>query len=238
MILLALAATSPWWGRALWLRAQVAYWQQRCMNYVAPADVVVAQLTWFDEFPADRPITSTIPREWSEFYQLVSPPGFQSGGTLFLHEMRRPSGERILVAVDYTSSTGWNWGHFQIRTFQPAKGWNLPRQIEDKKWRLTTPLARGAEFFAGQIDPADPTHFTARYRAGDVEYVIDGWVRADTVDLESRAVTQPTTSSVCGVISTAGSTAPRGGVGPSRRMSSTENAAATCSTPSTAKGSA
>jgi hypothetical protein len=121
--------------------------------------------------------------------------------------MQRPSGERILVAVDYTSQGGWEWGHFHIRTFRPAAGWNLPKQMDDKKWRLTTPLGRGAEFFAGQIDPADPTHFTARYRLHGVEYVIDGWVRRDTVDLESRAVSknQPTTSSVWGVTSTIGS---------------------------------
>lgn len=196
LLLLAMVLSAPWWGKALWLRAQLIYWQNRCMTYTAPPETITTRISWFDEVPSLRPIESAIPHAWARFYQLVSPPGFQSGGTLFLHEMRRPSGTRLLVAVDYTTPNNFQWGYFHIRAFEPGQGWKLPRQVEDIQWRVPLQLGRGAAFHAGQIDPGDPTHFTARFTSMDVEYQLDGWIRKDTIDLEVKPATQPTTSRV------------------------------------------
>ena len=69
--------------------ARLLQWQNACMSFNSPARAVVY----------DRQ-TSRIPQPWQNFYALLSPPGFNSHGTVFLHSRTSPSGDKRLVAVD------------------------------------------------------------------------------------------------------------------------------------------
>src|SRR4051794_13355961 len=66
-------------------RAQVAYWQHRCLTHAASPDAPVNN--------------GNVPNEWRQFTALMN---WQTPAvaTAFLHEMRTPLGERRLVAVD------------------------------------------------------------------------------------------------------------------------------------------
>src|SRR5688572_9455086 len=104
ILLIAAAVSAYWWAPPLWFRGQVLYWQQRCTNHQAPPGTVIAEQTTIFIPPTSSPSEALVsfvpppakvPRAWERFYGLLSPPGFTSKGTVFLHERRRPNGERI-----------------------------------------------------------------------------------------------------------------------------------------------
>jgi hypothetical protein len=191
------AASAYWWGPPLWLRVQVLYLQSRCADYEMPAGTVIAsrppvgiqsvsttqstaanQAVWF-------PPTPQVPPQWSRLYSLLSPPGLNSDGTVFLHMLRRPNGQRVLVAADFLKGQ-WSYD-LQVRAFWPTRGINLPYALPSSGGGFHPDRqGQGFTIYAGQADPADPTHFIVKYRVGNLEYVIDGWVRDTFIDLEHR----------------------------------------------------
>ena len=140
-----------------------------------------------------------VPPAWSKFYGLLSPPGFQSRGTVFLHERRTPGGRRLLVAVDYLGRGFQDAGNFfldvsefHIRAFESGGPFALPVEVQSDQAPLSLYTSGGVQaplrLRAGQPDPDDPTHFTIRWElpGSDAAGVIDGWVRDRGVALERR----------------------------------------------------
>ena len=166
------------------------------------------------------PGTFTIPAAWTKLYSFVSPPGFLSAGTAFLHERTTPEGEAMLVVIDFLgggthapSALGFGPPVFQVRTFTRGRPYVIPAERESSKRSIGVRSAEdtgAASFrvFAGQPDPADPTHFTIRLDVDGTPRTLDGWLRnGGAVDLELRPAptpattptTTPTTAPISGV---------------------------------------
>jgi hypothetical protein len=212
--LLAAAAlvSAYWWGPPFWFRLQLAHAERQCRSYIAapaaiaytedPEDVkrLAAIPAGYRPGPAGEGSMFLVPPAWSKFYGLLSPPGFQSRGTVFLHERRTPAGRRLLVAIDYLgddflhAENHWiDVSEFQVRAFELGGPFSLPVEVQsDQVTReLYTPDGRREtlRLYAGQPDPNDPTHFTITWELTDdppARGVLDGWVREDGVDLEPR----------------------------------------------------
>jgi hypothetical protein len=88
----ALVVSGWWWAPPTWRRMQLLYWQHRCLEYQPANDQVV--------YDPKSAAPAHPPAAWSNFYSIYSPPGFRSAGTVFLHELQKPNGDRRLVAVD------------------------------------------------------------------------------------------------------------------------------------------
>jgi hypothetical protein len=190
VLLLLTALSAYWWLPPAWFRAQVLYWQSRCADYEAPADAIVASQSRGKDGFAVR--SGTVPKEWTRFYNLMSPPGLLSHGTAFLHMLRRPGGQRVMVAVDFFDR-GYTGGlanrQLHVRVFKPGEGARLPTQVQDKVF--LHPVADEYRVYAGKLDPHDPTHFTIRLDSGTDELVFDGWVREDSVTIQERRASTP-----------------------------------------------
>ena len=168
LVVLAAAVSARWWEPPAWRHFQILYWQHRCMVYNGPANQLI--------FNSARSI-HIIPREWSNFYSAFSPPGFVSQGTVFLHEMKKPNGQKRLVSVDCTL---WQFGliHGLSRVFVPGTAFRLPRELtthDDFRFENTADL----KVCAGIIDPADSSHFSFREQSGNCEIIYDGWLQND-----------------------------------------------------------
>jgi hypothetical protein len=219
-VILLGAVVAGWrWGPGVYQRGSLLYWQRQCLRYAAPAERVVyetdpaagAALRSADRhymllkprwgpMPAPLP-TGLVPDCWTRFGN--ASPGFPTatGPVLFLHELRTPTGQRRLVAI-----TG---------AFQPSElpqfisGYDAEAQmIEPGTWKVLPrnrtggvaisvlsgpqPKPPHVRIFAGQSDPADPSHFTIRYELDGVGQVVDGWLRDgwpagyDSVELKVR----------------------------------------------------
>jgi len=169
-------------------RMRLVYWQNRCLECALPASRVLTRTA------------GVVPREWTIFYGLLSPPGLKSDGTAFLHERHTPSGERRLLAIDL-SFNGDTVG-FHPRVF--ALG-SLKRPPVESQVPAIIGFKAGfaAEVEAGEPDTEDPTHLTIVVRCGDDDIrsassasviIIDGWVGDDDyVLLQQRSeMHQPT----------------------------------------------
>jgi hypothetical protein len=164
-------------GPVLWHRAQLLYWQSRCMSYQASPGPIV--------FSSPSAI-----HDWQVFYAMISPPGLNSYGTLFLHDRTSKSGNRRLVAVDGLKI--WSGSspypslilNFSIHVIKPGSLWSNPKAGPS----YTVPLAIAADaIYAGQIDSNDSTHFMIRVLTTQTERIIDGWLLDDDrVVLEAR----------------------------------------------------
>ena len=182
-VLMCIVASGWWWTPPAWRRVQVLYWQHRCMVYAAPKDKVVLRASPLILLPGgiDRHAHASpiIPEEWSRYYRLISPPGLQSDGTLFLHELRKNSGESRLVAVDINSNLP-DGGHSAFaRVIFPGSLVHPPAQ--SARYCDYYIGSDDSEFiaFAGCRDPTDASHFTFRIISDSQDRTFDGWLQSD-----------------------------------------------------------
>jgi hypothetical protein len=205
MVLLSALGAAVQWGPGAYRQASVLYWQRQCMRYTAPGEMVVyesdpnagAVLQSADRHyqlaaagswgrSATRTATGYLPECWNRFSRVA--PGFlpPTAPVVFLHELRTPSGQRRLVSV--------------VATFEPSElplfisGYDVSATvIAPATWRMLPrnrtggvalsvlsgpqPKPPHVRVYAGQPDPADPSHFTIRYEVDGVEHVADGWLR-------------------------------------------------------------
>lgn len=206
LVYLGVVALLCWAAPYVWQRARISYLYRQCAAFTAAPN----QLVYTENPVSIRPLMASDPSfqmahnfwggvgrvspNWQRLYTALSPPGFNSCGTAFLHECRTPNGARVLVAVDYLHATALNDHRmvtFQVRVF--SRGWmyELPTGLYDVD--LQVPVAVFPDkpmqltIFAGQPDPADASHFTIPYEIDGVSGMIDGWVRnSGSVDLEDR----------------------------------------------------
>jgi hypothetical protein len=171
-----------------WRQAQLLYWQNKCMNYTAPADRIA--------YSSDEPITF-VADEWSKFYALLSPPGMRSRGTVFLHERVAPNGNRRLVAVDAIEFADpvFQAVFPSARVIIPGDTVRAPREALSTTFTPNFVQDLDGVIYAGQPDPTDPSHFTIRCVENGAEQVVDGWLRDDDSLLLERRLTPPPASS-------------------------------------------
>jgi hypothetical protein len=189
------------WGPAAWRRARVLYWQHRALAHTAPADQVV-----YDDDPADAAKLakaspdyvalggSGVPiarwaREWKEFSAASSPPGRLPCAVLFMHERHvGAAGPRLLVVSLYSAG---NTAPAELETevIRPGGPISSPVPAAGDVWmsqRWTDPKNR-VRFFAGQLDPTDPSHFSIRFDLGGVRHTLDYWLlENDTLRMQER----------------------------------------------------
>jgi hypothetical protein len=140
------------------------YWQSRCLRY-----------------EANHTFT---PVEWTNYYRLLSPPGFKSVGTVFLHERVSPCGNRRLVVVELAPYEPRET-LLRARAFVPGGLTSRPRELAQGRGGLSLPDY--GEIHAGRPDPHDRSHFTFACEIAGRKNVIDGWLGDDDlVRLEPR----------------------------------------------------
>jgi hypothetical protein len=183
---LLLAGLTAWRiGPQAWRHTQLLYWQNKCMNYTAPADQVV--------FSANDG-SKVVPKEWTRFYELLSPPGQFSMGTVFLHERVAPNGNRRLVGVDVGSmaDSSLQYTFLYPRSFVPGTAFSAPVVRSHLDVAVLSNTFESDKYYAGQLDESDKSHFTLRLVRGQSETIIDGWLKDDDgVLLEARTSPPP-----------------------------------------------
>ena len=164
------AASGAWWLPAGLRHAELLYWQQECIDYLAPADELV--------YDRSRSI-QLVPPAWSHFYSIFSPPGFQSEATVFMHELKKEDGEKRLVVVDFVPGVNGNLVQHS-RVFVPGSPGRLPEEITR---RSNAPLLQfdqeGTLLFSGHVDPVNPNHFTFRVQEGKKQSLYEGWLQSN-----------------------------------------------------------
>lgn len=158
--------------------------------------VVRLQSACMDYVPTAGAVAHFVPKPWDDLYAIISPPGLQSSGTVFLHSRSTPDGEECLVAIDSTwiPSSATPTIYFSARVFEPGSLFRMPIEIQATGDGCKMAMPRGAEVLAGQIDPKDESHFTFELRVprkdepADVA-TIDGWLTKNGVVLIQPRVT-------------------------------------------------
>jgi hypothetical protein len=169
------------------------------MEYRAPADQVVyergpgaaALLATSHEYlalasPSNQPApVGREPACLTSYQQGVGTPS-PGGGVLFMHTLRVPSGADRLVIVrsNFSHDTPPMFIHgfdlevslTELATWKsPPKDVTGAMAIDVMSSILQAPPRM--RIFAGQPDPADPTHFTIRYEFNGKRFIADGRVK-------------------------------------------------------------
>jgi len=151
--------------------------ERACRHYIAPPtrivyeeDPTAAALLSQDGYTtvrvphSQRPAaTIYIPSCWRAY----NSPGLSQNAVLFLHELPSNSGPRLIcieLCTDYEFCLSYD-GHFHtppIPAYTPGS----------------------LRFYAGQLDPADPSRFTIRYAVDGKEGLMRGRMKGDMVEWE------------------------------------------------------
>jgi hypothetical protein len=163
-------------------RTRVFLLQRECASYHASGD---------------SPVNGVVPACWAAFYARLSPPGNVSRGTVLLHELRTPRGERRLVAIDAARRCGELNAAIMLlpRVFELGTPLRLPREVLSGSDAIA--LDDAVVMYAAQTDPQDRSHFTFHYEIDGREHVVDGWLdEGDRVTMQEQkdvisTMTQP-----------------------------------------------
>ncbi len=201
LLLLTTIAFSAKWGKPALSQAQYLYNQHRCMtDHLRPDQVV------FDDDPAEAQklihanpeykfagadyqnrsatITSVAGRTSRALDELHIRVGSLSTtrgpAILFIHARRAPDHPERLVVLDCSEYVNYQRGitalSFRASVIALASV-RLRSYAEAGFGGSGRALAHGhLQFFAGQPDPADPSHFTMRYEINSKPGLIDGWL--------------------------------------------------------------
>jgi hypothetical protein len=201
LVIILAGGSFVWWQhKPLAAHAQLLYCQYRCETHADSATAVVASVG-----PLGKITSSPIPAFWTfcESASAIAPRG-NAGGRFrplpvftptlaFLHRRRSRGGHDRIVAVQcipvYLSSFSVLQA-FQPAVIEPAGWWPLTSRpiIHESKINGGFPIDVPVKAFAGQPDPADPTHFTIAYTVRKQAGIVDGWLGDDdTVKLKVRA---------------------------------------------------
>ncbi|MDB5332053.1 MAG: hypothetical protein JWP03_3204 [Phycisphaerales bacterium] len=129
---------------------------------------------------AESNVVVDFPPAWRDFYELASPPGRNVGAVLFLHKLRSPGAHERIVAVD-GFATGAADLRLALAVFEPGSLAARPRIISDMESNSLQKIGdlRAERVYAGQLDPADPSHFTILYQTANGNGTLDGWLKDD-----------------------------------------------------------
>ena len=192
---LAIGAAVWRWGPAVRDKARALRVERACLTYSAPADRVV-----YEEDPErgtelcvgssayrmsaptrrrpDEQLVWFVAQPWMDF-----PLGQWQPGPAFLHARRVAGGEQRLVAVLMSRFSGpEHTVAFYGRVFRPGTLRAGPMQLSDERQsRVMMDTWRGGRVrvYAGQPDPADPSHFTIPFEVDDRPGTLEGWLEED-----------------------------------------------------------
>jgi hypothetical protein len=192
------------WGPAVRHRIRMLYLQHQCMSHTAPPTQIV-----FTDDPVEMPKLITVgppyryaPGNWHKVgvaRDLVQWRQLWVGGecgTIFCHRLKSPAGHERLVGVDMVFDDEAPELVAVATVLAPGYPLTPPSQ-------RVAPLAPGfaaslgagtTTIYAGQIDPADASHFTFIYRHRDKDMLIDGWLNDDdSVSMHERRPGSPLT---------------------------------------------
>lgn len=203
------------WGPQAWRIGQVMYFQHQCLTDAPPADQIVyeedpalfarvmKQGSGFVPLAPSRrsgaPVAvGRVPQSWIRFTpSLMKMTRPLPGAILFMHERQTPAGEKRLLVVfsgfDPAQAPPLFIPGFDLdvnviapATFRtPARDVSPPCIIDVLFSHPRTPPM--SKVYAGQADPADPTHFTIRYEMYGKTGIVDGWLRDhDRVEIKVR----------------------------------------------------
>ena len=203
LVISVVAFSGVWWFPRLRDNLLLFDMQQRCMSYAVPPSTAVHTALAASAVTPPGPI----PPEWASFYASLSPPGFKSHGTVFVHAMQSKVGSRRLVGVDILSSvrtTDFCW-----RVIEPGsvirRARLLQAGVQTLRWD-----GYAFQIGAGAADPDDPSHFTFSCTLDGTVHAFDGWLRDDdTIAIERRktgqAITPPAPASAASLRTSGGS---------------------------------
>ena len=163
----------------LWSHIQLLHWQRQAMGYSLPPDQIVFREN--GDGTAMKSVPGRVSRgnqsfifavPWDRFYQLASPPGRQATATLFLHELHNNRGESRLVSVEGTEMA-------TITVFRPGSMFRAPQEQSSNWIPLNRTIFPTASYYAGQVDPKDPSHFSIRMETGNGTEILHGWLKDD-----------------------------------------------------------
>jgi hypothetical protein len=173
------------------------YHQHQCLSYSAPADQVVfdtepGQVAHLASDPHYLIATEIASRRRTPDWDSFLAKGFRgvtglaplppNNPILFMHERKSPNGTVRLVVVERTAGLAEPplfIAGFDVEAFAIEPG----RIVRPPHW---LPFAwdidvaynpgphRDIRIYAGQVDPADASHFTIRYESGGKTNIADG----------------------------------------------------------------
>jgi hypothetical protein len=203
-IFLALAAAGYAYRDPIWFKARQLYWARRCARFAVPAGTPVvrpvgsttdANYRVADYTPPARALTFQ-PECWTEFAALNGwrPRHYPfTYSTVFLHELRTPSGKRRIVHVESVFENLFRPASHLVPTIvAPPTVFSPPRVIREPTGDYRISEAHAAmKRYVGQYDPRDVSHFTIAFEStgSSRSGVVDGYLRDDdTVTFEVRDV--------------------------------------------------
>jgi hypothetical protein len=202
----ALVIAGVWRGPAAYRRLLIAYLERQARGYVAPAERVVyeedpgrwpallARPGYRSHPPSSPGWNGSVTYSADPVGRLAQAAELRlSPAALFAHARRTPSGrERLVVvwvasnAVRATAQGATPDNQVQITLFTSVvDGGVMVREARAAPWIAPQSLAENrqtplyARLYAGQADPADPSHFTIAFEIGDHRDVLDGYLRDD-----------------------------------------------------------
>lgn len=182
---------------------QVLRYQRQCLAYAAPPTQVVLEtdpaeakkLLADPRYASDgrAKMAFLVPSAWTAYHASLRL-GFPTSGTVFLHERTTPQGMRCLVGVDVNlvALQPTDVASLGARIIRPGTVFRGPRTGRsvtrgDGSQIRFHPTQDRLTIYAGQPDPADPSHFTIDYDLNGTRHTVDGWLEDDEfVKMELR----------------------------------------------------
>jgi hypothetical protein len=191
LIVVGVLVVAALWAPSGWRMLRISHYQRQCLRYQRPPDAVACSISAGDVMtPSLGSISSEVPPAWVNLYAGISPPGFRSQGTIFLHARRARDGNGArLIAVDVVDPDALlgRSCSVEVRVLQPASLGRTPREIWSNQQPLLNYDAGPCTLYAGQPDPSDESHFTFDVDANGRRQTFDGWLREnDTLIIEPR----------------------------------------------------
>jgi hypothetical protein len=192
VVLLGGTAAALRWGPALWLTMRLLYWQRQALNYTASPDQIVYEeqpqsakkllagtggYAPFTTYSNSNTMAAFVPVCQSKLSGVLFRPGPLLGPTLFLHELKTPDGRSHLVLVEYQVGSNATRFNCRIEIIRPATPLKPAATAPNSTAMLFTPAGSQdpqVRVYAGQPDPADPSHFTIRYEMWGQSDILDG----------------------------------------------------------------
>jgi len=225
LVFLACIYPASYWGPRAWNRGTMLYLQHRCLVHADPPDLIVyeskeaeaAKLLKDSRYVSlpiylktlapvrIRSIAGYLPGELADLEKMAGTSGIGAYATIFLHGMRDKSGrERLVIVRRDSTNIGPISAPFNFNTtvlypagfgsdIAPAK---TPAPALAYRGPIQFLRDYGLRFYAGQIDPTDPGHFTIRYELEGEEGVIDARLNDAADDVHYVILSGPAASPV------------------------------------------
>lgn len=189
LVLLAIGLCALRWGSDIWERANVWYWQRRCLRgnlgsddavyesrSLEAAKALVGDASAVGLYPLPTPALRAPPADWLEFSKRANLFAASTvDAPVFLHRLRSPGGNDRLVYVSLTASEALRIGSglgpmvaveflLRPRVIVPGTPLRLPVEISSQGTVGAGVVSRSSvRVFPGKLDPKNPGRFTVRY---------------------------------------------------------------------------